>query len=139
MSQLVNVQLPPPRSKRTSLSRPRVIGALVGFFLLFGIILIAVQQPRENNDPGLLFEIPYGASATVPAGLISAVEMPREIIFRDGETARITVINHDDVTHLAGPFVVAPGQTYVQTFPNPGVFPINCAVNPAESIVVKVE
>jgi hypothetical protein len=139
MSQLVNVHLQPPRSKRSPLTRTRVIGVVAGFFVLFGIILIAVQQSRENNDPGVLFEIPYGASASVPAGLISAVAMPREIIFRDGETAKITVINHDDVTHLAGPFVVAPGQTYVQTFPNPGVFPINCAVNPAESIVVKVE
>ncbi len=65
--------------------------------------------------------------------------MPRSILFKDGDTAKITVINHDDVTHLAGPFVVGPGETYVQTFPNPGIFPIDCAVNAEESIVVKVE
>ena len=36
-------------------------------------------------------------------------------------------------------FLVGPGQTYVQTFPSPGTYPINCTVNADESIVVTVE
>ena len=43
------------------------------------------------------------------------------------------------VAQRAGPFLVGPGQTYVQRFPNPGVYPIACTVNAAESIVVTVE
>lgn len=112
---------------------------MAGLLLIAAVITLVLQQTNGNDDPGLLFEIPYGASASIPAGLVSAVDIPREIVFREGETARITVINHDTVTHLAGPFVVGPGDTFVQAFPNPGVFPINCAVNPEESIVVKVE
>ena len=139
MNKVANAQSAPPRTRRQSRVLTRVVGALGGMLLLFAIGLVVIQQTRIDDDPGLLYEIPYGASATVPAGLISAVDMPREIYFRDGDTARITVINHDSVTHLAGPFVVHPGQTYVQTFPNSGIFPVNCAVNPDESIVVKVE
>jgi len=139
MSQLVNVQLSPPGDRRTSRMLLPFVGAIVGAVLLIAVGIILLQQTATENDPGLLFEIPAGASANVPAGLLSAVDIPREIIFRDGDTAKITVINHDSVTHLAGPFVVAPGETYVQSFPNRGIFPINCAVNPEESIVVKVE
>ncbi len=139
MSHLVNVQLSPPGDRRTSRMLLPVVGAIAGAVLLIAVGIILLQQTATDNDPGLLFEIPAGASASVPAGLISAVDIPREIIFRDGDTAKITVINHDSVTHLAGPFVVGPGETRVQSFPNRGIFPINCAVNPEESIVVKVE
>lgn len=139
MSQLVIVQLSPPGNRRSSPALKWIAGAIAGALLLIAAGIILLQQTATNDDPGLLFEIPAGAAATVPAGLISAVDIPREIIFRDGDTAKITVINHDSVTHLAGPFVVGPGETYVQTFPNRGIFPINCAVNPEESIVVKVE
>jgi len=139
MSHLVNVQLSLPGDRRTSRMLLPVVGAIAGAVLLIAVGIILLQQTATENDPGLLFEIPAGASANVPAGLISAVDIPREIIFRDGDTAKITVINHDSVTHLAGPFVVAAGETYVQSFPNRGIFPINCAVNPEESIVVKVE
>lgn len=116
--------------------------------LLAGVSLIAVAllflaygQVRDEpvDDGGLLFVIPYGAQQRVPAGLLSAVEMPTEIVFAKGETARITVVNNDTVTHLAGPFLVGPGQTYIQNFPNAGVFPIDCTVNDDESIVVTVE
>jgi len=139
MSHLVNVQLSLPGDRRTSRMLLPVVGAIAGAVLLIAVGIILLQQTATENDPGLLFEIPAGASASVPAGLNSAVDIPREIIFRDGDTAKITVINHDSVTHLAGPFVVAAGETYVQSFPNRGIFPINCAVNPEESIVVKVE
>jgi hypothetical protein len=139
MSQLVIVQLSPPGNRRSSPALKWIAGAIAGALLLIAAGIILLQQTATNDDPGLLFEIPADAAATVPAGLISAVDIPREIIFQDGDTAKITVINHDSVTHLAGPFVVGPGKTYVQTFPNPGIFPINCAVNPEESIVVKVE
>lgn len=91
------------------------------------------------KGPGLVFTIPLGASASVPAGLKSAVDMPTDIVFTKDETAKITVINNDTVTHLAGPFLVGPGKTLVQTFPTPGRYPITCTVNEDESIVVTVQ
>lgn len=109
--------------------------------LLIALVLIGIGRfsGREADDPGLVYVIPYGASQRVPAGLRSAVDMPTRIVFSRGETAKITVINNDSVTHLAGPFLVGPGQTFVQTFPTPGVYPINCTINEDESIVVTVE
>jgi plastocyanin len=67
------------------------------------------------------------------------VTIPTDIRFGSGEVAAITIINEDDVTHRAGPFLVGPGQTFTQRFPRPGSYPITCAVDPAESIVVTVE
>jgi hypothetical protein len=109
--------------------------------LAIALILVGVSQfvEDEPDDPGLIFVIPYGSAQRVPAGQLSAVDVPTNIVFKQGETAKITVINNDTVTHLAGPFLVGPGQTFVQTFPSPGVYPINCTVNDDESIVVTVE
>ena len=118
---------------------PLMIGPAV---IVVVLLLLGYAQFFGNSgeeDPGLIYEIEFGAQQRVPAGLLSAVEMPTKITFEEGETARITVINNDTVTHLAGPFLVGPGQTFVQNFPNPGVYPIDCTVNEDESIVVTVE
>lgn len=139
MSDLVNIQ---PRENGTQRGMGGIVRTVIlgiAAFAFGALVVFLIQQTRVEDDPGLVYVIPKGASETVPAGLISAVDIPREIIFRDGDTAKITVINNDTVTHLAGPFLVAPGETYVQTFPNTGIFPIDCTVNPDESIVVKVE
>jgi len=113
--------------------------------LLLVVVALALVGVRgfvndgDSGGPGLVFTIPIGASSYVPAGLKSAVDIPRDIVFPRGETAKITVINNDTVTHLAGPFLVGPGQTFVQTFPTPGRYPITCTVNADESIVVTVQ
>ncbi len=139
MNELVNTTLSEPGGRKSRRGALTTVVLGLAAFAIGAVAMLAYQATREDDDPGLFFEIPAGASASVPAGLISAVDMPRDIVFKDGDTAKITVVNHDNVTHLAGPFVVAPGETFVQTFPNPGIFPINCAVNADESIVVKVE
>jgi hypothetical protein len=40
--------------------------------------------------------------------------------------------------HRAGPFLVGPGQTYVQRFTEPGRYPVICTVDPLETVVVTV-
>jgi plastocyanin len=69
----------------------------------------------------------------------SAIAIPTDIRFLPGEVPAITVKNEDVVAHRAGPFLVGAGQSYTQRFPKPGTYPIACAVDPAESIVVTVE
>src|SRR6478735_3665991 len=88
MSHLVNVQLSLPGDRRTSRMLLPVVGAIAGAVLLIAVGIILLQQTATENDPGLLFEIPAGASASVPAGLISAVDIPREIIFRTATRRR---------------------------------------------------
>lgn len=102
--------------------------------------LFSYKWNGKNDPPGLAFVIPKGAGAAVSnSTLVSAISLPTEIVFAPGEEAAISVKNEDSVPLRAGPFVVLPGQTYTQRFPNPGEFSIACTVDPAESITVTVE
>lgn len=113
--------------------------ALLGLVLGLGGIASLGWGRAETSGTGLLFVIPAGSAALVAEpGIDSAVTIPTDIRFASGETAAITIRNDDTVTHRAGPFLVAAGQTYVQRFRDPGTYPIACAVDPAESIVVTV-
>jgi hypothetical protein len=93
-----------------------------------------------DNDQGLLFTIPAGASQSISQpGIISAVTIPTTIVFHKGDNASITIVNNDVVDERAGPFLVGAGQTYIQRFPKPGVYSVACTVNPAESLTITVE
>lgn len=72
-------------------------------------------------------------------GFDSAIAIPTDIRFASPAEAVITVHNLDTVQHRAGPFLVGPGQTYVQRFPEPGRYPVICTVDPLETVVVTVE
>ena len=95
---------------------------------------------RGDSEPkGQVFVIPKGAGAAVNNDTMkSAITLPTEFTFQPGEEAAISIKNEDSVPLRAGPFVVLPGQTYTQRFPNPGQFDIACTVDPAESITVWV-
>lgn len=102
--------------------------------------LVSSRWRKQDEMPGLAFVIPKGAGAAVAnSTLVSAIELPTEIVFGPGDEAAISVRNDDSVPLRAGPFVVLPGQTYVQRFPNAGEFDIACAVDPTESISVTVK
>lgn len=106
------------------------------------LLVAALFSDRWNggDEPvGLSFVIPKGAGAAVNNDTMkSAITLPTEITFQPGDEAAISVTNEDSVPLRAGPFVVLPGQTYTQRFPNPGKFDIACTVDPAESITVWV-
>ena len=95
---------------------------------------------RKDDEPaGVTFIIPKGAGAAVSNDTLkSAIVLPTEFTFGPDDEAAISVTNEDTVPLRAGPFVVLPGQTYTQRFPNPGEFNIACTVDPAESITVTV-
>lgn len=94
---------------------------------------------QDDEPEGLSFVIPKGAGAAVNNDTLkSAIKLPTEITFQPGEEAAISVKNEDSIPLRAGPFVVLPGQTYTQRFPNPGEFNIACTVDPTESITVWV-
>ncbi len=113
--------------------------ALLGLVLGLGGIAGPGWGRAETSGDGLLFVIAAGSAALLAEpGIDSAVTIPTDIRFASGETAAITIRNDDTVTHRAGPFLVAAGQTYVQRFRDPGTYPIACAVDPAKSIVVTV-
>lgn len=116
--------------------------ALAFLFVAGGILMIALASGRIGTQPtqGLVFTIPAGASETVARpGWDSAIAIPTDIRFDSPAEAVITIKNLDSVTQRAGPFLVGPGQTFTQRFPEPGRYPIVCTVDPLESVVVTVE
>ncbi len=113
--------------------------ALAALGFIVTVLLINVLDRDQGEGPGLVFVIDEGSKSRVLPELESAVTIPTDIRFERGDTAKITIVNNDDVTHRAGPFLVAAGQTYVQRFDQPGSYPIACSVDPAESVVVTVE
>lgn len=124
--------------KRARRWLPLIAGLLV-IVTLFGSAFAFSERASINDDPGLLFVIPKGASSTVTIPTIdSAIAIPTDIRFGRGETARVTVRNDDDVANRAGPWVVGPGQTYTARFDEPGVYQFDCAVDAAESVTITV-
>lgn len=125
--------------RRTSRSRIFLVAGVLGVVLLIAASLMASHRSGPK-DEGLVFTIPAGAKASVPRpGWDSAITLPTRIEFGPDDTPVITIHNLDDVEHRAGPFLVGPGQTFVQRFAAPGRYPIACTVDPLESIVVTVE
>ncbi|MCA9858740.1 MAG: hypothetical protein KC438_03420 [Thermomicrobiales bacterium] len=110
-----------------------------GLALLIAALFSNRWRNKDDEMAGLSFVIPEGAGAEVNnSTLVSAITLPTDITFEPGEEAAISVKNEDSVPLRAGPFVILPGQTYTQRFPNPGEFFIACTVDPAESITVTV-
>lgn len=130
-----------PRVRRGDSRRPLAIALATVAMLVLLVGGFAAWNARGGRQgDGLVFVIPAGASATVETpGIDSAVAIPTDIRFGRNETAAITIVNQDAVSHRAGPFLVAPGQTYRQRFPDPGEYFIACSVDPAESVTVMVE
>ena len=128
---------PKKRTRRRFLTDLAVGG--VGLALLVAA-LFSYKWNGKKKPEGRTFVIPKGAGVAVDnSTLVSAITLPTEITFEPGEKAAISVTNEDSVPLRAGPFVVLPGQTYIQRFPNPGEFNIACTVDPAESITVTVK
>lgn len=114
-------------------------GVLVAILALGGVVLPS-GGGAEPAPGGLVYVIPAGrAEMLSEPGVDSALTIPTDIRFASTATASITIRNDDSVTHRAGPFVVAAGQTFVQRFRDTGTYPIVCTVDPAESIVVTVD
>lgn len=134
---------PSPAPDRQKMSRREMLIYLAfggGGLVLLVAALFGFIRRKDDEMPGLAFVIPEGAGATIAnSTLVSAIKLPTEITFEPGEEAAISVRNDDSVPLRAGPFVVLPGQTYTQRFPNPGEFDIACTVDPAESISVTVK
>lgn len=113
---------------------------LIGAVLVTGGALTVGGAFSGGGNPGLVVVIPPKTSHTVTEpGHTSVIQIPTDIRFGHDDEATITIINRDRVIERAGPFLVGPGQTYVQPFPNRGTFYVACSVKASESITVHVE
>lgn len=120
--------------------RRTLVVSIAAITVVFAALIVAADL--MGDDPalqGMIFTIPEGSKNRVIPQMESAIQIPTDIVFAASDDAVITIVNADDVAHRAGPFLIGPGQTYVQRFDSPGSYPIACTVDPAESIVVTVE
>jgi hypothetical protein len=127
----------PRRARNTRAILAAALGVIAVAALALGLFAALTRQAGTGGE-GLVFIIPAGTVVERPT-IDSALEIPTDIRFKPGETAVITVRNDDRISHRAGPWVVAPGQTLVQRFPEPGSYFMACSVDPAESVTVTVE
>ena len=77
------------------------------------LLLVYGFAGRDQNaaSKGLEFVVPNGASSLIARPLIdSAIAFPTRIVFEQGETAKITVVNMDGQSNRVGPWVIAAGQ-----------------------------
>jgi len=117
-----------------------MIGMLAIIALMSGLFVIANRHETEEIAQGLQFVIPAGASANVDVPTIdSAIAIPTEIVFAEGDVAVLSIRNDDAVANRAGPWVIGPGQTYTVKFDNPGTYDYVCSVDAAESVTITVE
>lgn len=129
----------PPQRRGLLQRRSSLLLSLAVVVVFVGAIAIATNRVGGDDDPGLLFVIPAGASDLVAVPTIdSAIEIPTDIQFGPGDVARITVRNDDTVANRAGPWVIGPGQTYTARFDNPGLYEFECTVDASESVTVTV-
>ncbi len=125
------------RRKRFTRSTPFIALGVVALFVV--AIWIAANRAGTDEETGLVFVIPAGASQSVEIpGIDSAIVIPTSIEFGPNDVAKITVRNEDTVANRAGPWVVEPGQTYTARFDQPGVYQFDCTVDATESVTVTV-
>lgn len=125
--------------RRRNLSRSTPFLALGVVALFVVAVWIAANRAGSDDEAGLVFVIPAGASQTVDIpGIDSAIVIPTSIQFGPDDVAKITVRNEDSVANRAGPWVVEPGQTYTARFDEPGVYQFDCTVDATESVTVTV-
>ena len=131
----------PPVNGRAPARRGVLLtGVLLVVLLLVALYVLPQLAPKPDISDGLVFEIPAGAAQELAAPAIdSAIDIPVDIVFAQGETAMISIVNHDAVANRAGPWVIGAGQTLTMRFDEPGVYDYLCTVDAAESVTITVE
>ena len=128
-------------SSRSPVRRRSLLAVISAIVLMLAALFVLPQlMPDEDIRDGMVYEIPAGASQflNLPA-IDSAIDIPVDITFAKGETAMISIVNHDGVANRAGPWVIGPGQTFTMRFDKPGVYEYVCTVDAAESVTITVE
>lgn len=85
----------------------------------------------------VVYVIPAGTSAQIASG--ATVDVLPTTIELERNVHDTLVIRNDDTQPLQiGPYLVAPGQRFVQHYPNRGTFDLLCSVHPGQRMRVIV-
>ena len=114
--------------------RRRGTAVVVALLLVVGALLAVALTGVLGSDQ-VRVEVPAGIAADLEAG--TAIELlPRHLEVSVGD--QLVIINHDEVAHEVGPYVVAPGQRLEQTFTSPGTIEGVCTLHPSGAITIEV-
>lgn len=107
-------------SRRGSDHRCRVWQLAAASAVVAAVMVSVVASCGGEDPPGaeLRVVVPAGTWDRIRAG--EAVELiPRRLELATGDT--LVIVNDDSEAHQVGPYVVSPGETLTQFFPDPGV------------------
>jgi hypothetical protein len=107
-----------------------IVGGLVGF----GIYQL---QERARLNRQLIIVIPAGTAVEIETtGQSDSVPHRIELVL--GVQDILVIENEDTVWHTVGPYIIAPGQTLVHHYTQPGTIQQNCTITPSGSIEIVI-
>jgi hypothetical protein len=117
------------RRRALLVAAPAIVGAVLG-------LVVARLDPPRRSAAEQRYTIEPGTAARVAAGLPIAAILPARLATRVGET--LVVANADTTSHVLGPFVLQPGQSWSQRFALAGEYPMTCSLYPNTDLVIAV-
>lgn len=110
-----------------------IVVAFVAAMALLGLLVSALGGGDDAET--YVIEIPAGTADRQAAG--EDLELiPAELELHVGDTLRI--VNKDDSYQTLGPYEVAPYQTLVQRFTQPGEIQGSCSLHPSGQVKIVI-
>lgn len=123
---------------RVGMHRRRRLAVLVPLVVALVVAaVVMVVEPPHRTDQRTLYTIEPGTGAKVAAGLPIDEVLPPRLETRVGEA--LVVRNEDVTSHVFGPFVLAPGQSWSQRFAMDGEYEMVCSLYPNVDLVIDVD
>lgn len=132
-------QMAHPFQQRLSIIS-RFPSRIVVLFVAIAMIAIGgslLWQATTNRQRQLVFEIPPGTAARLAAGEEVTI-FPSTIIIDLRQHDTLVIQNNDSAEVTIGPFLIVPGQRFVQRYWSPGVYELICSVHQGEQLRIEV-
>jgi hypothetical protein len=108
--------------------------------LVLGVLAalgLALAEPPRRTTRQDVYRIAPGTADRVAAGLSIEDVLPRRLETSVG--AALTVVNEDRVSHVFGPFILSPGQSWSQRYGLSGDYAVACSLYPEADLVIAVD
>lgn len=120
----------------TVLARMRQRGVVIGIAVVIVALLGAAWWWSTQRGREVVFTIPPQTSVRLAAGEDVQV-LPETITLQRNDTL---IIRNDDSENVQiGPFLVMPGQRFIQQYYNRGTYELLCSVHKGDQIRIIVE
>jgi hypothetical protein len=107
------------------------VSVVVLLVLVGGGFWMMTQTPSER-----IYVIPQNTAARIAAGETVEV-LPTEIKLKQYDT--LIIRNDDNEEVQIGPFLIQPGQSFIQQYKNQGTYDLVCSIHIGENLRVVVD